>query len=73
MTGDPLGAMDLSPMAIKKRDEIVFAAVLQRQAPIPIVMVLSGGYQMSNAEVIAESIINLNNKFSLMKEEFRDM
>lgn len=33
---------------------------------IPIVMLLSGGYQKMNASVIAESMINLNKKFSLL-------
>ena len=33
---------------------------------VPIVMVLSGGYQMKNAPVIADSIENLVNKFDLL-------
>ena len=32
---------------------------------VPIVMVLSGGYQLSNAPVIAESIHNILTKFDL--------
>lgn len=34
-----------------------------RKYKIPIVMVLSGGYQMENAPVIADSIENIVNKF----------
>ena len=37
-------------------------------AKVPIVMVLSGGYQMSNAPVIAKSIDGLINKFNLVKD-----
>ena len=33
-----------------------------REKGIPIVMVTSGGYQRNNAEVIARSILNLNEK-----------
>jgi hypothetical protein len=32
---------------------------------VPIVMILSGGYQMTNAPNIAESIANLVSKFNL--------
>jgi hypothetical protein len=35
---------------------------------VPIAMVLSGGYQMTNAPVIAESIANLFEKFSLSNQ-----
>jgi hypothetical protein len=63
MTGDPLGRMRLSPEGIIARDEMVFDMCLQ--ADIPILMVLSGGYQQTNAPVIARSITNLINKFNL--------
>jgi len=33
---------------------------------VPIVMLLSGGYQMSNAPVIARSVTNLCEKFKLL-------
>jgi acetoin utilization deacetylase AcuC-like enzyme len=49
MRGDPLGCMLLSADGIKQRDSIVFKAALSQS--IPIVMVLSGGYQMTNAKV----------------------
>lgn len=32
---------------------------------IPIYLLLSGGYQKSNAQVIANSILNLDKKFQL--------
>lgn len=49
--------MNVSSEGIKKRDEMVFQWALQRKTPIT--MVLSGGYQKSNAPVIADSIANL--------------
>lgn len=65
LAGDPLGNMDISPNGVMQRDEIVFKAAFDKK--IPIVMVLSGGYQRSNAQVIADSICNLNTKLSLLK------
>jgi len=65
MSGDPLGKMNLSTEGIKKRDLIVFKMSISRS--IPIVMVLSGGYQKSNAPCIAKSIINLDNELGLIK------
>ena len=63
MAGDPLGRMDLSPQGIITRDEIVFKECLNRN--IPIVMVLSGGYQKTNGPCIADSITNLNSKLNI--------
>ena len=57
--------MMISPEGIIKRDEIVFENALKRN--IPILMVLSGGYQQTNAEIIAASIINLDSKFNLVE------
>ena len=57
LTGDPLGALEISREGVIKRDEILFSEAAA--ADIPIVMLLSGGYQKSNAEVIAASIVNL--------------
>ncbi len=57
---DPLGQLYISREAIIARDEIVFR--LCRKRNIPIVMVLSGGYTMSSAEIIASSIKNLHQK-----------
>jgi len=57
MSGDPLGGWDISDQGVIKRDEIVFKAAKRRG--IPIVMVLSGGYQKKNAKVIAVSIENI--------------
>jgi histone deacetylase 11 len=64
LEGDPLGNLDITAAGIVERDEIVFEAALTRS--IPIVMVLSGGYQKSNAAVIADSIENLDHKFALI-------
>ncbi|CAI2354382.1 unnamed protein product [Caenorhabditis sp. 36 PRJEB53466] len=58
--GDPLGAMNLSPQCIISRDEVVFEMAKSRG--IPICMLTSGGYQKSNALLIAKSIENLNEK-----------
>jgi len=66
LEGDPLGGMSVSPEGIAKRDEMVFQQAFDRK--IPIVMLLSGGYQKSNAAVIAASIENLNKKFGLFQK-----
>ena len=66
LVGDPLGDLSLSPQAIIDRDEAVFAACLRATPePVPVAMVLSGGYQKSNASVIARSLLNLHAKFGL--------
>jgi histone deacetylase 11 len=54
MEGDPLGNLDISPAGIVERDRIVFSWA--RKSKVPIVMLLSGGYQKSNAPTIANSI-----------------
>ena len=66
MAGDRLGRMNISPEGIILRDEVVFKECLE--AKIPVVMVLSGGYQKTNAPVIAQSIENLNQKFGLLSK-----
>ena len=58
MEHDPLGNLNLSPEGIIRRDETIFMYAYERYK-VPILMVLSGGYQMSNAPVIADSIENL--------------
>ena len=63
LIGDRLGCMDISQDGVVKRDYIVFDECFKRK--IPIVMLLSGGYQESNAGVIAASILNLDDKFQL--------
>ena len=67
MMGDPLGNLNISPEGVIKRDELVFRFALERK--VPIVMVLSGGYQKSNAPNIAESIENLMTKFNLKQNK----
>lgn len=57
---DPLGALSISKTGIVVRDEIVFR--LCRDRKIPIVMVLSGGYTLESAKIIAESLQNLHDK-----------
>ena len=51
------------------RDQFVFSKV--RSLNVPIVMLTSGGYQKTNARVIADSIINLekNNLISLLPNQ----
>ncbi|GMR56589.1 hypothetical protein PMAYCL1PPCAC_26784, partial [Pristionchus mayeri] len=60
LEGDPLGRMQLTRECIIKRDELVFQAA--RDNATPIAMLTSGGYQRSNAEIIAESIKNLHTR-----------
>ena len=47
-------------VGVIERDETVFRWARSRNSPIT--MVLSGGYQRSNAEVIANSLNNLHQK-----------
>eukprot|EP00347_Sterkiella_histriomuscorum_P021768 403332831 len=68
MENDPLGQLNISPAGIIQRDELMFEMAIE-QFRVPIVMVLSGGYQMSNAPVIADSIENFIQRFKL-KEDF---
>lgn len=63
MAGDPLGNLNITAGGIIKRDETVFRHAFMSN--IPVLMVLSGGYQLENAPVIAESITNLIDKFKL--------
>ena len=63
MIGDPLGGLNITPQGIIDRDECVFRHAFSTR--IPIVTLLSGGYQYSNAPVIADSIENLFRKFNL--------
>lgn len=65
LSGDKLGAFDITETGIIERDEFVFRKA--KQNSIPIVMLLSGGYQKSNASVITNSIINLNQKGLIKK------
>jgi len=67
MSGDPLGNLDVSPEGIIQRDEMVFELCLET-FNVPVVMLLSGGYQKSNAPNIAESIENIVAKFSLQAD-----
>jgi histone deacetylase 11 len=59
LIGDPLGSLSISAKGVMMRDQMVFESAFKHN--VPIVMLLSGGYQKSNAEVIANSIENLWN------------
>ena len=63
-SGDPLGHLNISDKTIIDRDEEVFDIALGNK--IPILMVLSGGYQKKNAKTIAESISNLHHRFNVL-------
>lgn len=65
MRGDPLGDLNISEKGIIERDELVFRHAYEVNK-VPILMVLSGGYQQSNAPNIADSIRNLSEKFNLL-------
>uniref|UniRef100_A0A1A9WRL1 Histone deacetylase 11 n=1 Tax=Glossina brevipalpis TaxID=37001 RepID=A0A1A9WRL1_9MUSC len=60
LAGDPLGALSITPEGVIERDRFVFSTC--RSKKIPIVMLLSGGYLKSSAQVIADSIINLKHQ-----------
>jgi histone deacetylase 11 len=68
LDGDPLGRLSISKEGIIKRDEIVFELAIKNK--IPIVMLMSGGYQRSNGEIIGQSIENLIVKFELLKRKY---
>ncbi|CAG2171137.1 unnamed protein product, partial [Oppiella nova] len=59
LNGDPLGGLNITEQGLFERDRVVFN--FAKTYGIPIVMLTSGGYQRSNAQVIANSIINLLN------------
>eukprot|EP00830_Metopus_es_P017588 TRINITY_DN5824_c0_g1_i1.p1 TRINITY_DN5824_c0_g1~~TRINITY_DN5824_c0_g1_i1.p1 ORF type:complete len:359 (+),score=56.82 TRINITY_DN5824_c0_g1_i1:699-1775(+) len=61
LEGDPLGRLNITEAGVIGRDELVFKKAFDRK--IPILMVLSGGYQHINAQVIANSIENLFHKY----------
>lgn len=63
LEGDPLGALAISAEGIIKRDEMVFRQAFDHD--VPVVMLLGGGYQKSNAHIIAQSILNLERQFGL--------
>lgn len=65
LDGDPLGRLSISKEGIIKRDELIFEFAINNK--IPIVMLMSGGYQRSNGEIIGESIGNLIRKFNLLE------
>eukprot|EP00252_Welwitschia_mirabilis_P011934 TRINITY_DN2654_c0_g1_i2.p1 TRINITY_DN2654_c0_g1~~TRINITY_DN2654_c0_g1_i2.p1 ORF type:complete len:377 (-),score=68.42 TRINITY_DN2654_c0_g1_i2:208-1245(-) len=67
LNGDPLGRMRVDPKGVIERDERVFAFAAKNK--VPIVMVTSGGYMKSSAQVIAESIINLFEKKLIGKKD----
>lgn len=54
LEGDPLGRLHISDEGIVKRDEMIIG--MCRKKNKPVVMLLSGGYQKVNAEIIANSI-----------------
>eukprot|EP01116_Phalansterium_solitarium_P021062 TRINITY_DN6419_c0_g1_i1.p2 TRINITY_DN6419_c0_g1~~TRINITY_DN6419_c0_g1_i1.p2 ORF type:complete len:358 (+),score=95.54 TRINITY_DN6419_c0_g1_i1:208-1281(+) len=70
LDGDPLGRLNISPEGVIARDEIVFGHAVERR--LPIVMLLSGGYQKTNADVIARSIENLDAKFGIIHPRTHD-
>jgi histone deacetylase 11 len=61
LAGDPLGNLNISAKGVIARDETIFRLCLSRN--IPLIMVLSGGYQKVNAEVISLSIQNIYSQF----------
>lgn len=68
LEGDPLGNLSITRDGIIRRDEMVFNHCYMVYK-VPTLMVLSGGYQMSNAPIIADSIRNITEKFNLLKSD----
>ena len=64
LDSDPLGGLGVSAKGVIERDELVFKYAFENK--IPIVMLLSGGYQKSNAYIITKSIMNLDEKYALL-------
>lgn len=64
LVGDPLGCISLSAQDVVRRDETVFQFAVD--LGVPICMVLSGGYTKQSPQVIAMSIANLIQKFTLV-------
>ena len=60
LIGDPLGQLSVTVNGIIERDEFVFEQ--GEDNSIPVVMVLSGGYEKQSYHVIGESIVNLIEK-----------
>jgi histone deacetylase 11 len=63
LKGDPLGRLNITPQGFIQRDEMVFHHA--QKIECPMIMVMSGGYQKTNARIITDSIINLHTKFKL--------
>ena len=61
LKGDRLGNLNVSPQGIINRDELLFQFAFENKTPI--LMLLSGGYQLSNGPLIGQSIVNLAKKF----------
>ena len=60
LVNDRLGALDITREGVISRDEITWEECRSRN--IPILMVTSGGYQAVTGRIVADSIINLQNK-----------
>ena len=71
MENDPLGHLNITEEGILKRDELMFDICLKNN--IPIVMLMSGGYQKTNGYTIGRSILNLIRKFDLSSSTFKDI
>jgi len=67
LCGDSLGKMSLTCKGVIQRDELVFQNCIENQ--VPICMLLSGGYQKQNADVISASILSMYSKGLLVPRE----
>lgn len=65
LDGDRLGRASVSRHGVMERDEMVFKYALEKE--IPIAMLFGGGYQSNNAELIADSIENLDRSFGILR------
>src|SRR3990167_10420022 len=63
LAGDIVGQLNISHDGVIQRDQTVFE--LTRAANLPLLFLLSGGAQHRNAPTIADSIVNLYDKFDL--------
>ena len=64
LEGDSLSKMRITPGGIMRRDEFIFRLARER-FQIPILMVLSGGFEKKNAQCVSDSLVNLVKRFNL--------
>jgi len=67
---DHLGNLSITEDGVVKRDEFVFQMAIENK--VPILMVLSGGYNKKSGYIIAHSINNLILKNNLLQTQLKE-